>query len=140
MKRPALVMIVNVVQTLLGLLLAGTAVYLVILSRSAATLAEPDAAETAHGLLIGALVSAIPAVITLIAAAGLWKAKFWGWALSLATDVGVLAVLIYDMIGDSNLDTDDIAPVAAFLVSAVLLLLPAVRKWFWIPARGARQA
>jgi len=131
MKRPALVVIVDVMQMLLGLMMAGTVVYLITLTRSRDTLAEADAVEVVHGLLIGALVIGIPAIITLIAAVGLWKGKFWGWVLSLATDVGVVAVMVYSMVGDNDVDTEQIALTAGFLVAAVLLLLPAVRTAYW---------
>ena len=131
MNRPALITAVNVAQFLLGLLLAGCTVYLLMLTRSHETLAEPEAADTVHGLLIGAAVLGVPAVITLIAAWGLWKRHFWGWALSLATDVGVLAVLVYNAWGESDRDGDEIALAAGFVVPVVLLLLPGVRKFYW---------
>jgi uncharacterized membrane protein (DUF2068 family) len=77
------------------------------------------------------VVLGVPALITLIASWGLWKQRFWGWALSLATDVGMLAVLIYNMVGENDRDVDEIALAAGFMVPAVLLFLPAVRKFFW---------
>jgi len=85
MKRSPLISIVNVLQLLLGSVLAALSIYLVILSRSPETLADPDPAGTVHGLLIGAVVLGIPALITLIGVLGLWKRRFWGWVLSLAT-------------------------------------------------------
>src|SRR5258707_14669887 len=100
MKRSPLVSIVNVLQLLLGLALAGLAIYLLALMRSPQTLADPDPVGTVHGLLIGAAVLGIPALITLIGVFGLWKRRFWGWVLSLATDVGTLAVLLYSMIDE----------------------------------------
>jgi ABC-type tungstate transport system substrate-binding protein len=131
MKRSPLITIVNVLQSFLGLVLAGLTVYLLVLTRSRETLAEPDAAETVHGLLIGAVVLGVPALITLVAAWGLWKRRFWGWALSLATDVGVLAVFVYNVVGENDREGDEIALAASFVVPIVLLLLPAVRKYFW---------
>jgi uncharacterized membrane protein (DUF2068 family) len=131
MKRSPLITIVNVLQSLLGLVLAGLTIYLLALTRSRETLADPDAADTVHGLLIGAAVLGIPALITLIAAWGLWKQRFWGWVLSLATDVGMLAVLIYSMIDERHRDGDEIALAAGFVGSTVLLLLPEVRKFYW---------
>ncbi len=130
-KRSPLITVVNVLQLLLGLVLAGLTVYLLVLTRSRETLAEPDAADTVHGLFIGAAVLGVPALVTLIAAWGFWKRRFWGWVLSLATDVGMLAVLVYSMIDESNRDGDEIALAAGFVVPGVLLLLPAVRKFFW---------
>ena len=131
MKRSPLITIVNVLQSFLGLVLAALTVYLLALTRSRETLAEPDASETVHGLLIGAIVLGVPALITLVAAWGLWKRRFWGWALSLATDVGVLAVFVYNMVGENDREGDEIALAAGFVVPIVLLLLPAVRKFFW---------
>jgi len=131
MKRSPLITIVNVLQSSLGLALAGLTVYVLALTRSRETLAEPDAAETVHGLLIGAVVLGVPALITLVAAWGLWKRRFWGWALSLATDVGVLAVFVYNAVGENDREGDEIALAASFVVPIVLLLLPAVREYFW---------
>lgn len=137
MKRPGVVTAVNVVQVLLGLVLAGTTLYLIKLTRSKEILAEPDSADAVHGLLIGALVIGIPAVITLIAVLGLWKGRFWGWVLSLATDVGMLGVLVYSMVDDNEMDTEMFVLAAGFIVPLVLLLLPAVRKFYW---SGIQQA
>ena len=131
MKRPVLITVVNVLETMLGLLLSGLTAYLLALTRSRETLADPDAADTVHGLLIGAGVLGVPALVTLIAAWGLWKGRFWGWVLSLATDVGMIAVLVYSIISDNDFDGDMIALTAGCLVPAGLLLLPQVRKFYW---------
>src|SRR6266567_3261 len=77
------------------------------------------------------LVLGVPALITLVAAWGLWKRRFWGWALSLATDVGVLAVFVYNVVGENDREGDEIALAAGFVVPIVLLLLPVVRKFSW---------
>src|SRR6266852_9739243 len=122
MKRSPLITIVNVLQSFLGLVLAGLTVYLLALTRSRETLAEPDASETVHGLLIGAVVLGVPALITLIAVWGLWKRRFWGWVVSLATDVGMLAVLAYEVIGESDREGDEIALATGFVAPIVLLL------------------
>jgi len=140
MKRPALVTFVNVVQTLLGLMLAGITIYLIVLTKSKETLAEPDAADAVRGLLIGALVIGIPAVITLIAVVGLWKGRLWGWVLSLATDVGMVAVLVYSMIDDNEIDAEMLVLTLGFVVPLVLLLLPVVRKFFWTSSQAALTA
>lgn len=131
MRRPLLVTVVMVLQLLLGLLLTGLTVYLLALTRSRETLTEPDAAGTIHGLLIGAMVLGVPAVITLVAVLGLWKQRFWGWVLALATDVGMISVFAYSMIDERDLDRSESAVAAGFLCGAVLLLLPGVRKFYW---------
>ena len=131
MKPSLLVKVGIVLQFLLGLLLVGLTVYVLALTRSPETLAEPDAAETIHGLLIGAVVLGVPAVVTLVASWGLRRRRFWGWVLSLATDVGMLGVLLYNMIDERDLDGSESALAGAFVVPLVLLLLPGVRKFFW---------
>jgi uncharacterized membrane protein (DUF2068 family) len=123
-------MIVNVLQVLLGVVLAGLTTYLLILTRSRETLGEPDASDTVHGLLIAAAVLGVPVVVMLIAAWGLWKRRFWGWALSLATDVGMLAVFLYDIVVEHDHDSDEITMALGFVVPAILLLLPGVRKFY----------
>ena len=131
MKRSPLITVVIVLQFLLGLLLAGLAVYVLMQTRSPETLAEPDAAETIHGLLIGAAVLGLPALITLISVFGLWKRRFWGWVLAFATNVGILAVLVYNMVGASNRDRDEIAAAACVAAVLFLLVLPKVREFYW---------
>ncbi|MBI3477846.1 MAG: hypothetical protein HY010_19090 [Acidobacteria bacterium] len=131
MKRSPLITVVYVLQFLLGLVLAGLSVFVLTLTRSQEMLADPDAADTVHGLLIGALVLGIPALITLIAAWGLCKGKLWGWVLSLATDVGVLAVFTYDILDEHSHEGSDIALAVSFVVPLVLLLLPQVRRFYW---------
>lgn len=140
MKRPALVVTTNVVQALLGFAMAGMTGYLIILSRWRETREGVDPAGGAHGLQIGAVVFAIPAVITLLGAAGLWKCRFWGWVLSLATDVGILATLIYGMVDDNEIDTEMLILTAGFVMPIVLLLLPSVRKFFVTSSRVAQTA
>ena len=134
MKRSPLISIVNLLQLLLGLMLAGLSIYLVALTRSPKTLADPDPAGTVHGLLIGAAVLGVPALITLIGALGLWKRRFWGWVLSLATDVGTLTVLVYSMIDERDWEGDEISWAAGCMLLIILLLLPAVRKFYWSAA------
>jgi hypothetical protein len=130
-KRSPLISIVNVAQFLLGLVLAGLTIYLLMLTRSSKTLADPDSADKVHGLLIGAVVLGIPALITLIGALGLWKERFWGWVLSLATDVGTLAVLVYSMVDERDWDGDDLSLAAGVFLPVILLLLPKVRTFYW---------
>ena len=134
MQRSPLISIVNLLQLLLGLMLAGLSIYLLALTRSPKTLADPDPAGTVHGLLIGAAVLGVPALITLIGALGLWKRRFWGWVLSLATDVGTLTVLVYSMIDERDWEGDESALAAGCVVLIILLLLPAVRKFYWSAA------
>ncbi len=136
MKRPPLIAVVIALQFLLGLVLAGLTIYLLVLTRSPETLAEPDAADSIRGLLIGAAVLGVPAVITLISVFGLWKRQFWGWVLAFATNVGVLAVMIYSMVSDGDRDRDEMAITVGIAVVLVLLLLPKVREYYWKAAEN----
>lgn len=131
MKRSPLITIVIVLQFLLGLLLAGFTVYLLVLTRSPETLAEPESADTIRGLLIGAGVLGVPGVITLVSAFGLWKRRFWGWVLAFATDVGILAAFVYSMTDENNLDGEMVALTVACVVPLVLLMVPVVRRYYW---------
>ena len=131
MRRPALVIAVNVMHLLLALGLTGVSIYLLILTRAPETLKEPDAADTIHGLLIGAGLLSTPAALLLFGAWGLWKNRRWGWWLAMITDVGILAALSYSMVGENSVDWDDLAMTLCFVVCPILLLLPKVRKYFW---------
>ncbi len=132
MKRSPLITAVNVMQLLLGLLYTGLTIYLLVLTRSREILAGLDASDTVYGLRIGALVLGVPALLTLIGVWGLWKRQLWGWVLSVATDVVVLAVLVYSVIDENNREGDEIALALGFVIPVVLLLLPRVRTFYWI--------
>jgi hypothetical protein len=131
MKRPGLVTLANVLQFLLGLVLAGLAIYLFKETRAPETVSDPDAAATIHELMIGTIVLGVPALITLIAAWGMWENRFWGWALSLATDVGVLLVLVFNLFTQSNRANSEPVLAVGVTASLVVVLLPTVRKFYW---------
>ena len=131
MKRPRLIIAVNIIHLLLALLLAGTSVYVLSLTRSPETLQEPDAADTIHGLVIGAAVLGAPALFLIAALLGLWRNKRWGWWLALVTDVVIVATLVYSMIGQNSSDLTEPVWTLCFVVCAILLLLPMVRRFYW---------
>ena len=131
MKRPRLIIAVNIIHLLLALLLAGTSVYVLSLTRSPETLQEPDAADTIHGLFIGAAVLGVPALFLIAALWGLWRNKRWGWWLALVTDVVIAATLVYSMIGQNSPDLTEPVWTLCFVVCAILLLLPIVRRFYW---------
>ena len=101
------------------------------LTRSPEILSEPDAADAIYGLKIGAAVLGVPALILLVAAIGLWRSKRWGWWLTLATDVAILATLVYSMLDENTVEWDEAALTVCFVFFPVLLLLPKVRKFYW---------
>ena len=131
MKRPRLIIAVNIIHLLLALLLAGTSVYVLSLTRSPETLQEPEAADTIHGLVIGAAVLGAPALFLIAALWGLWRNKRWGWWLALVTDVVIVATLVCSMIGQNSSDLTEPVWTMCFVVCAILLLLPMVRRFYW---------
>ena len=131
MKRPHLVIAVNIIQLLLTLLVAATSVYVLSLTRSHETLQEPDAADTIRGLIIGAAVLGVPALFLITALWGLWRNKLWGWWLALVTDLVIVATLAYSMKGQNSSDLTEPAWTLCFVVCAILLLLPKVRQFYW---------
>jgi hypothetical protein len=102
MKRSGLIVAVATVQSLLALVLAGTAAYTLWLTRSPEILNEPDAADAIHGLKIGAAVIGVPALILLVSGIGLWRSKRWSWWLALVTDVVMMAALAYNLLGENT--------------------------------------
>lgn len=133
MKRPGLITTVTILQLLLALLLLGTAVYVLLLTRSPETLKQPDAADTIEGLKIGAAVIGIPALVLLLGAFGLWKRKLWGWWVTLLVDLGIEATLIYSLFEDGwrEVEREDIVLAACFAIFPILMLLPKVTKSYW---------
>ena len=139
MKRPVLMTVIAILQSLLALPLAGTTVYLLWLAHSPEIQAESDAADAAHGIMIGAAVIAGPAIVLCIASWGLWTSKRWGWWMSVLINLGVVGILVYSTLDDNSVDWEQISIAACFAVLAILLLLPKARK-FYYPARAVRRA
>jgi len=134
MKRPVLVTAMAVLQSLLALAQAGTVIYLVWLSHSPQILSQADAADSAHGLMIGAAVICGPAVALTIASWGLWTSKRWGWWASVLINLTVVGTLVYSSLDENTIDWDEFWIAICFAVIAILLFLPKVRK-FYRPAR-----
>lgn len=134
MKRPALVTVIASLQSLLALILAAGTVYLVWLAHSPQILAEPDGADAAHGIMIGAVAAGGTTVIVLISCWGLWKNKRWGWWLAMMVHVIIVAVMGYGTVDDSPIDMDSFVITLCFLAFLIFLLIPKVRKFY---LRGA---
>jgi hypothetical protein len=130
MKRTSLIKSAIVLQSLIAVLVVGMAAYVLWLSRSPQILSEPDAADAVHGLRVGAAVTAIPGMLLLAAAIGLWLGKRWSWWLALATDVLVFATLAYNSLTENSVEWDEVALTMCFLLPAVFLALPSVRAFY----------
>ena len=133
MKRSPWVTGATVVQILVGVLLAGLSLFLLSLTRSTAILQEKDAAETISGLRIAACMFGPPALLVLASAYGMWKGKLWAWWLALLMDVGVVGACVYSMLDDGwqNVDWELVIFATVPLIAAILLLVPAVRGFYW---------
>jgi hypothetical protein len=131
MQRPVLATGVTVVQLLLGLALAGTCAYLLVLARGPQQ--SSDAAGARQGLELAAAMVAPLALLVLAAAYGLARRRRWGWWLALLMDFMLVILWVYSMIDDGwrNLDWTVVGFTAASLLPLVLLLVPAVRRFYW---------
>ncbi len=107
--------------------------YLLLLTRSAAILSEPDATEAISGLKIAAAILVLPALVASAACIGLWKKKLWGWWLGLIGNFTIVAMLAYSILDDGwhNPDWQLAGLKAAAVVPLVFLLLPVVRRAYW---------
>jgi len=133
MKRSPWVIGSAVLQLLMALLLVGICLFLLFLTRSTEIKQEQEAAEAISGLKIAAGMLGAPALLVIVGAYGLWKEKLWGWWLALLTDVGVTGLCLYSMIDDgwNNIDWDVAGFTIVPLLATVLLLIPAVRGFYW---------
>ena len=130
MKRTGLIKTVMISQSVAAVLVVGVAAYTFWLSGSPEILREPDAAEAVHGLKVGAAATAMPGLMLLVSAIGLWLGKRWSWWLALTTDAIVFAALAYSSLTENTLEWDETAFTMCFLVLAVFLVLPRVRDFY----------
>jgi hypothetical protein len=131
MKRSGWVTGAVVIQVFWMLALVALPIYLLFLTRSSGILNVPDGKEAAHGLKVWAAVVAVPAVLAIASAYGLWKEKLWGWWIALVSNTVILGLFIYSMTDENTIAWD---MVAVTLVSAglpILLMLTVVRKFYW---------
>jgi hypothetical protein len=135
MPRPRLITAIAAMQTAYTLLMAGLTVMCVFLWRSA--LRKPNAAGEVYGLMVGALVLGILAVLFAVCATGLWRFRRWGWVFSLALNALVVFLILWDVFIDRDYDPDSWTGLALFGIPMVLLLLPAVRRPFFPKNKAA---
>lgn len=132
-NRPASVTVANTLQLLLGLIYAGTLIYLFYLMRTPKIRQSPDALADLEGLTLAVCYLAPVALLTLFGAYGVWKNKRWGWLVSFMANFCVAAVFVYSLIDDGwhAADATDITLAAGSLLALIPLLLPPVWNHFW---------
>ncbi len=117
-------------QFLIFLFLFGAGAYCLWLSRSAAILAEPDAADTVHGLRLSAALCLGLCLLWGAAFLGLLRRQVWGWWLGLIVNFFVFAITAYDLIYDQvGVDVTDYLIPAAFLLVSILQILTRPTTW-----------
>ncbi len=133
-KRSGWITAAVVLQLLYTLMLLALPVYLLVLTRAPETRSGPDARASIAGLEIAAAIIGGPALVGLVGWIGLWKGKLWGWWLTILTDLGLVAVLVYSMMDDGwhNIEWDVLVLTAIGVVPVVYLLLPQVRRLYWV--------
>jgi Predicted membrane protein (DUF2127) len=132
-KRSGWITGVVMLQLLYTLMLLALPVYLLVLTRAPETRDGPDAQASIAGLKIAAALLLGPALIALVGWIGLWKENLWGWWLTILTDLGLVAVLVYSMMDDGwhNVEWDVVVLSVIPLLVVVCLLLPRVSRHYW---------
>jgi hypothetical protein len=130
-KRSAWILGVVVFQAMWMLVLVALALYLLVLARSPEVVNDPDGPDAAHGLRVGAVVIAVPAVFAIASSYGLWKGKLWGWWVGLLSNTALLGIFIYSMTDGNTIDWDMVGVTTVSAVLPLLLLVPLVRKFYW---------
>lgn len=131
-KKPAVVVVVVVLQTIFTAVLICGAVYLGFLIRSAPAGKTPEETrEILFGLKIAAWGAALCAVPVLLACWAMWRNRRWGWWVAVVFYLISLAAMLYGpVIEHEDVDTDDMAVAAVFFVLIVLLFLPPVLRFY----------
>jgi hypothetical protein len=132
-KRSGWITGIVVLQFLYVLMLLALPAYLLILTRTSTVRNGVDASEEVNGLRIAALIVGGPALVALAAWIGLWKEKFWGWWLTVLSDLGLLVVFAYSLVDDgwNNIDWDVVVLVVIGVMLLVYLSWPGVRRFYW---------
>jgi Predicted membrane protein (DUF2127) len=137
MKRSGWIIGVVVIQAMWMLVLVALPIYLLVLARSSVIVNDPDGPDAAHGLRVGAVVLAVPAIFAIASSYGLWKEKLWGWWVGLLSNTAMLGTLIYSMTDENSIDWDMAGVMTFSAVLPLLLLVPAVRKFYWHGRKSA---
>jgi len=137
MNRSRWINVVTAMQLLYAMTLASLSLYLLVLSSWWAPQSSPKSGdEVGSGLLTGSAVLAGPALVILVGWFGLLRKRPWGWCLALSGDVAVLCMFVYSMIDDGwRIDWDMATFSVLSAILPTLLLLPAIRKFYWQVAK-----
>jgi len=138
--RPTMATGVAGFQTVMAIILCAAVVYLWVVSLSSRVTHSNNALQVALEMRIAGTVVLLPAILAVIASWGLWKNRTWGWWIALVLSVLILAPMVLDVIEERALELDDMAATVPFLIFAVLLFVPKVRRFYWSRRRQQNQA
>lgn len=128
MKRPRLVRVLvalQVVTAFASLAIAAAALWK---TRDPKLIAE--GAETIHGLYLGAAIVGGAALVFLAGGVLLWKRWRIGWWMAMAMNLLMVFAFAYDPLFEHEPFFSEDTPLGLwFVVSVVLLFLPAVRRF-----------
>src|SRR5689334_12192551 len=105
-KRPALATVLAVIQTVIAAMNTVVAVLVLITMRSPEV--APHAREEVHAITMNAVIVVVAALLTTVAAVGLWKRWAAGWALTLVLGLTVTLGMLWGPVFDHDLmERDD---------------------------------
>lgn len=127
MKRTRMLIIVAIVQTIYAASAAAIAGYTLWLARALSASKQPNAANTAHGMVLGSELVGAGAVVYAVAAFGFWRARAWAWWLAVVSNALLVIAVLYDsMTGDR--DPDNWIAMGMFAIPMLAAFLPGVRS------------
>jgi hypothetical protein len=128
-RRPAAATVLAILQTVIAVMNVAVAAIVLVAMRS------PEVAQHAgvddHAVTLNVVLVVVAAVVTSLAAFGLWKRWAAGWALTLALGLTVTLGMLWGPVFDHDyMGDDDVAVTVAFAVTVVLALVPSVVRWY----------
>jgi magnesium-transporting ATPase (P-type) len=137
--RPVIVTVVAVMQTVMAVVSVLAVMLLAWQNHSLPPGSTPEETQAIHmGLRIAIWSAVVCAVITLAVSWAMWKQRRWGWWLGLVFYLLILLAMLYGPVVDGDpVDTDDMTIAAVFLLLAVSLLIPPVRRFYLSRGKAA---
>ena len=134
--RPVAATILAVIQTVIAIMNIVIMVVVVV-----AVLSPEVARHTGHPehqVTLDTVLVIVAAILTSLAALGLWKRWAAGWALTLALGLTVALAMLWGPVFDhDHMEFDDIGVTIAYVVAILLALWPSVRHWYLRPRASA---
>ncbi len=108
--------------------IAATSIYCFWRAHIISVSAAPDAAKHLHSMLFAGSVIGLAGLTYIVTAFGLWRARRWGFWLSIIANGGIITLFVSDMVGNYQVDTEDWAGMIAFSFPLLLTLWTALNR------------